>query len=90
MLALLLAAGNLGQHDQAPPSPGSGLPIILGVLAAVALVGLALYFLVVKRRMRPPGRVPERPTDAARRFERGEAAADHAAERVTGEPVERR
>ena len=89
MAALLLAAANVGQHDQAPPGPGSALPIIVGCLAAVAFAGAVLYLLVVRPRMRPPGRVPEPPAQTEERFQRGETAAVDAAERVTGEPVER-
>jgi hypothetical protein len=89
MTALLLAAANAGQHDQAPPAPGSGLPIIIGVLAAVALVFAALYFLVVRGRMRPPGRVPERTTDTAARFERAQGGTSEQAQQATGEPAER-
>ena len=90
MLALLLAAADkIGQHEQSPPGPGSALPVILGVLTAVFLVGLALWFLIVRPRVRPPGRKLERPTDAAARFERGESAAVDAADRL-GERTETR
>jgi peptidoglycan/LPS O-acetylase OafA/YrhL len=89
MLALLIAAST-GQHDTAPPGPGSSLPIIIGVLAAVFLVGLALWFLIVRPRMRPPGRRLEPAARTEERFQRGEAAATDAAERVTGDRLETR
>lgn len=91
MAALLLAAADkIGQHQQAPPGPGSGIPIIIGVLILVALAGAGLYYLIVRPRMRPPGRRPERPAETEARFQRGEAAAVDAAERVTGERFEHR
>jgi len=90
MLGLLLAASEVGQHDSSPPGPGSSLPIIIGVLAAVFLAGLALWFLIVRPRMRPPGRRVEPAAATEERFQRGEAAATDAAERVTGERLDSR
>jgi len=90
MTALLLAAHYVGQNDTSPPGPGTSIPLIIGVLILVFLAGFALYMLIVRPRMRPPGRWPERPTDREARFHRGEAAAVDAAERVTDErPTER-
>ena len=81
MIALLLPLA-VDRGEQSPPGPGSAIPIIIGCLIAVFLVGLALYFLIVRRRAKAPGRVPERRSDADARFDRGQAGALGAEQRA--------
>jgi hypothetical protein len=42
---LLVAADRVtGANEQAPPGPGTAIPIIVGVLALLVIVALGVYF----------------------------------------------
>ena len=61
MLALLILAQDRG--EQQPPDPGTGIPLIIGVLVALVIGGLLLHLLIAKRAKASKGGVQPPPEE---------------------------
>ena len=67
MVSALLVLAQATDNTSEPPDPGTGIPIILGVLAALVIGGILLHLLVANRSKASKGGVQPPPQERGQR-----------------------